>query len=171
MAIDPGTAIAAGGQIIGAIGGKKKKSGNSTSSAISKLLEAAAKRALNDDPSRRIDQSVDAAMLDTKFYAERALSNVFGKFAQQGSMGYLPDTARNSVLRGTLEDVYRPTTLWAAQAKAGAFDQWIQNAMRVVGSAAAGRGEQQPSQNGFDWATGSQVFGRLLGDAFKRGGK
>jgi hypothetical protein len=41
--------------------------------------------------------------------------------------------------------------------------------MGVVRSANGGKGELQAKANGFDWQTGTQVFGQLIKDAFKKG--
>lgn len=157
MAIDPITGLQAGAALFGAVS-NKKKGGNSTANTLNDLIKNAAKKVKTDDPIARINAAVDATMADSAKTAEVALGNVFAKFAQSGSMGYLPDTSRNSILRGTLADVQRPVALWAAQERAKAFDQWLQNVAMITSKGPI----QQAPKAPFDYMGAAGAIGKFI---------
>lgn len=167
MAIPIGAAISTGSQLLGLFSGKNKgKAGDSTSRAISELFRSTIGLVEQDNPLERIRAAFTASREFTSTDAERVLGNVMSKFGQEGNLPGLPDTGKNSILRGALGDVFRDVTLAQAQAEAGAFEQMIANRTGLLSLGTAGRGRGRQPGTPFD--TGA--FGRGLGDLLKGAG-
>lgn len=163
MAVDPGTAISAGTQLVGLVSGKGKKGGPDKVAKEGKELLLQMIRAVrNDDPLARIEAGYDAARERTRQDAETVLGNVVSKFSVQGSLPSLPNTAKNSVLRGALADIERDVTLQEAQDRSTAFERLLQNQAGVVSLLQAGRGKDTPRTNSFNAGAFSTTFGDLL---------
>ncbi len=133
--------------VIGAVsGGKnKKKPGNSASRGVQDLLTEAAKRAKSYDPSSELSTALGQASSDTERAITRVGTNIFSQYANsQGSYSYLPDTARNSAIRGAMSDIGEKLATYDAEQRSNLFQKWLSPALAVVGSANAGRGGNAP---------------------------
>lgn len=153
-----------GSSLLGAFSGKGKKSGTAASRAVEKLLGTAAKKVLNYDPYADITNAIDQAQVDAGRLSEKSLSNVFAKYANtEGSAGYLPDTARSSVLRGVMSDTSNSLATLSANLRLSAMEKWVNLARGVITSATAGRGEVLQSNNNWDPMSLVNAFKNLAG--------
>jgi hypothetical protein len=138
------TIISAVGATAGLFGSKKQKSGTGLSRNISRLLDKMAKTAFNFDIDQEINIAAEQAQRDTQRVAEISLGNVFAKFGAEGALPGLPDTARSSVLRGTLSDVSQDLQRFLAERRANRTRDLLSIQAIPVGLATAGRGAMQP---------------------------
>ena len=160
-------ALSFGSSVFGLFSGKGKKSGTAASRAVESLLLDAANKVKNYDPYKDIDALIQQSQLDAERLADKSLSSVFSRYAQTGSAGYLPDTARSSVLRGVSSDISNNLATLEANLKYGAIDKWMNLARGVITSASAGRGEVLPSNNNFDPKAFVSSFSDLLHSIWK----
>lgn len=163
MPIGIAEGIGLGSQLFGAVTGKKKGKGNETSREIQELLKMMAQRAGAFDPLESSKGAAEEAQRLAGESMERAIGEVMARYGSQGSRSYLPDTARNSAVRGATSDVGERLATWLADRQAGAPMEWMRMASIPVGLAQAGRGENLQSNSQFNPANFGQSLAAMFG--------
>lgn len=166
MAIDPFTAINAGSQVLGLFSGKGKGRGNATSRATERSLRDMIALGERYDPVAESEVAIQQAIKDAEIAMQNATGSVLGGFAAQGSHGWLPDTARQSGIRGAVSTIGEALARVLADIRSSATERKMRMRAIPVGLATAGRGEQLPSNNNYNPLGGVQAFGDMLRQAF-----
>lgn len=150
MAFSLGAALGVASGLTGLFGKSGSSTATGTSKAISKLLEQSANTVRNTDPYADVEKALKTSQLSVEDLAQRALQNVFAQFASNGSRSDLPDSARSGVLRGVLSDILNERFNIEADARMNALPRYVDMVSRIVGQAAAGRGENQTVKSNFN---------------------
>lgn len=147
-----------GTQVLGLFSGKGKGRGNAASRSIQDLLLNMSQRARGYDAAAEAENAAAQAKLDAEDAIRRAVAGDRADFAAEGSHGWLPDTARESTIRGSMTGIGRTLATFLADLRSKTMQRQLAVMGIPVGLAQAGRGENLQSNSQFN---GSGFVGSL----------
>lgn len=150
MAFGLEAGIQLGTGLMGAIGNKGKGKSSPLYRELEKSLMQSLGIAGNYDPIAESEEAKNLALEDFELALGRGMGAVNARYGNsEGSREYLPDTGRQSTIRGVTADISRDMARWLADRKANATSEKLRvMAIPQSISASLGDGRQKGGYSG-----------------------